>query len=90
MVVWQSKYDRVVHKLRVAEAVAAQLARELVIVKNSYERVFATMQKNNDQFAASGFTQEELKAMRRMMHPDRNGGSETATQITQKLNGMIK
>lgn len=98
MIVWQSRYDKVVRELKATIQAAEHLARQLAIAKNSYNRVFRKYQEANDEIAQlsnrkgnnSGFTQEELRAMRRMMHPDRNGGSETATRITQKLNGMIK
>lgn len=35
------------------------------------------------------FTSDELRAIRRLCHPDRHGNSEAATKITQKLNGMV-
>ncbi|MBM3273156.1 hypothetical protein FJY94_07940 [Candidatus Kaiserbacteria bacterium] len=35
------------------------------------------------------FNADELKTLRRLVHPDKHGNSEAATRLTQKLNAML-
>jgi len=35
------------------------------------------------------FADDELRSLRRLCHPDKHGGSEAATRLTQKLNAML-
>lgn len=36
------------------------------------------------------FTREELKSMRRLVHPDKHNGKESSVKITQKINELIE
>ncbi|MFM8443958.1 MAG: hypothetical protein ACKN9W_11550 [Methylococcus sp.] len=36
------------------------------------------------------FTPDELKALRRLVHPDKHQGSEAANRITQKINALLR
>jgi hypothetical protein len=36
------------------------------------------------------FDMDELKALRRLCHPDKHGGSDTATRLSQRINAMIR
>jgi len=38
---------------------------------------------------AEQFDTDELKTLRRLVHPDRHGNSEAATRISQKINSLI-
>lgn len=37
----------------------------------------------------SQFNVEELKTLRRLVHPDRHGGSEASTRLSQRINQML-
>lgn len=34
------------------------------------------------------FTQDELRSLIQIVHPDRNGGSEVSTRLSKKINGL--
>lgn len=40
--------------------------------------------------ATSQFTVEELKALRRLVHPDKHNGSKSSNDLTTKLNQLLR
>lgn len=45
------------------------------------DKIFKTSASNNTQFTA-----DELRTLVQLCHPDKHGGKEAATRMTQKLN----
>lgn len=85
MFVTKAKYQAM-HNKAVMHALEAEVHRL------AYERVNRLLQKANNELATQAknpFTTQELQAIRRALHPDRNPGSQHANTITQKINGML-
>lgn len=67
------------------------LARELEQWKTRAHLAELRLSLGTGQCAhgAAQFDRDELKALRRLVHPDRHGGSDTANRLTAKLNAML-
>lgn len=74
---------------RILRRTCEEFARRLIHTEKLLQ-IERQHSKNLVELVGEQFTQDELKSLRRMIHPDRNGGSQTATQLTQKLNQLIK
>jgi hypothetical protein len=42
------------------------------------------------QHGQGPFSPEELRTLRRLVHPDKHGGSESATRMSQKVNALLQ
>lgn len=61
-------------------------AAEIEYERRQYQEKLAKLEKAG----SSQFTQDELKSLLQLVHPDKHGGKESAIKLTQKINQLRK
>lgn len=84
MFVRESKYDKVVMKLRLARELLAETEKRLAWSQQMQANAIQEIARLRDQ-GSSSFTKDEIRTLIRLCHPDRHGGSAAATNMTAKL-----
>ena len=84
----KARLEAEAHKREELQSQINMLQREASDAERLTESLRAQLRQAQQQqvtMSASSFTQKELKVMLNKLHPDKNKGSETCTQITQKI-----
>ena len=79
MFVRREKYKKLVAEHEILEGAALGLAKKLVAAERQLETMAAI---------GTQFTEEELRTLIGLVHPDRHGGKESAVRMTQKINQL--
>lgn len=88
--------ERLAHKLDEAQITASVYKRKFYDVLDEYNELIRRINKlGGESFLRTGeverdkpaqqFTDEEIKVLISLCHPDRHGGKESATRMTTKL-----
>lgn len=98
MFVRQVTYDRLVGQYHaLGRAYQEARAKYTALLKEWNELITKINAKGGDQFIEQGvlrprqpaqFTDDELKQLIQLCHPDKHGGKASATTMTTKLNAM--
>lgn len=98
MFVSKSKYDKLQQKLNLESIKYNQVAIELIAARQKWNNLAQLINsKGGQQFldhATIGgqeqFTDEELRSLLQLVHPDKHGGKASAVRLTQKINQLRK
>lgn len=92
MFVLKKTYDAMVQRAHIAESAFGQLNRKWnKLVRRINEKGGEDfLERGRIHPPASQFTQEEIIKLIHLCHPDKHGGKEMATVMTQKLLKMKK
>lgn len=92
MFVSAAKYRKAVAEREIAELSAAMTQLELRRCKMFGKEFTRRLNNANAELQAlrgrSSFSEEELKALLQLVHPDKHGGKESAVRMTQKINQL--
>lgn len=83
MFVRESKYDKVQMKLRLALELLAEKEAQLAWSQQMQANAIQEIERLRN--VRSTFTKDEIRTLIRLCHPDRHGGSASATDMTAKL-----
>lgn len=98
MFVSKSKYDKLKAELDFVTIKYNQIDSQLFITRTKWNKLVQLINsKGGQQFlddATIGgqgqFTDEELRSLLQLVHPDKHGGKASAVRLTQKINQLRK
>jgi hypothetical protein len=102
MFVSKSKHDKVVNDRNDAQLQVALLAAQITRLRAKWDDLVSKVNAKGGQAfldhgeiygfagASSQFTTDELKAIRRLVHPDKHNGSKSSNDLTTKLNQLLR
>lgn len=90
MLVRQSKYDELKVQLYATQyALNSKVEQWNELVSRINAKGGENFLQNGSVKGSSQFTEDELKALRRLCHPDRHGSSKSSNELSAKINNLL-
>lgn len=98
MFVSKSKFDNLKHKYNLETIKYNQVAIELNVTRRKWNDLVSFINSKGGQefldHATIGgkehFTDDDLRSLLQLVHPDKHGGKASAVRLTQKINQLRK